>query len=188
MQQKTMISSKAVLLAGLALAMLITGCSPKTMTVSEVWEDAERLNEKQIRVRGWAYVRTQPYVGLIGCPPAGTIENDVVTGRMFLLPENDVYKQSSEIVISESDLSCEGDHCRISCTPFDPGNMDYCGAERNYSTQHLIPYEIVGTLHIRQIDGERSLFLEDIKLSDSHRMIEGVWEPIPTGTIEYGCP
>jgi hypothetical protein len=166
----------------------LAGCSEKTLMVSEVWKNAQELDGRQIRVRGWAYVYTEPYVGFIGCPPLGVIENDVVVGKMFLLPESDTSKRSSGIAISESSLLCEGSHCGISCAPFDPGNMDYCWALRRDSTPHLIPYELVGTLHTRQIDGEPRLILGDIKLSESRRLMEGTWESIPTGTIDYSCP
>ena len=166
----------------------MAGCSQKTLTVSEVWENTQELDGKQIRVRGWAYVYTEPYVGFIGCPPAGVIENDVVVGKMFLLPENDTTERSSGIAISESSLLCEGSHCGISCAPFDPGNMDYCIALRGYSTPRLIAYELVGTLRVNQTAGELWLVLEDIQLSESRRLIEGTWEPIPTGTVDYVCP
>ena len=61
-------------------------------------------------MRGWAYVYTEPYVGLIGCPPAGVIEDDVVIGRMIFLPEDDTQMRSSDIIVSQSDLMCEGSH------------------------------------------------------------------------------
>jgi hypothetical protein len=185
MQQKNMIA-RTMSLVGIVLVIGLTGCSTKTLTVSEVQKNAEELDGSQIRVNGWAYVRTEPYVGFIGCPPAGTLENDVVVGTMFLLPEEDTSKQG--IAISESSLSCEGGHCLISCAPFDPGNMSYCGAQREYSTPLLIPYEMVGTLRVHQTDGKRQLILEDIKLSESRRLLNETWERIPTGTIEYGCP
>jgi hypothetical protein len=187
MQQNTLIA-RTISLVGMLLVLVLAGCSPKTLTVAEVQENAEELDGSQIRVRGWAYVRTEPYVGLIGCPPAGTLENDVVVGTMFLLPEEDKDTSKQGIAISTSSLSCEGSHCLISCAPFDPGNMDYCGAYRGYTTPLLIPYEMVGTLRVQQTDSESLLVLENIKLSESRRLINGTWEPIPTGTIEYGCP
>lgn len=187
MQQKTIIT-QTILLIGMALVVTLGGCSQKTLTVSEVWEKAQELDGKQIRVRGRAYVYTEPYIGFIGCPPPGTIENDVVVGKMFLLPENDTAKRSSGIAISESSLRCEGSHCGISCTPFDPGNMGYCVALRGYSIPPLIIYEMVGTLCVSQADGETRLILEDIKLSESRRLIGETWESIPMGTIDYSCP
>lgn len=190
MQQNTLIA-RTISLAGMLLVLVLAGCSPKTLTVTEVQKNAAELDGSQIRVRGWAYVRTEPYVGFIGCapaPPTGTLENDVVVGTMFLLPEEDKDSSKQGIAISKSSLSCEGSHCLISCAPFDPGNMDYCGASRGYNTPLLIPYEMVGTLRVQQTDGESQLVLEDIKLSESRRLINETWEPIPTGTIEYGCP
>ena len=84
MQQKTIIA-QTISLIGIVLVVALAGCIQKTLTVSEVWENAQELDGRQIRVRGWAYVYTEPYVGFIGCPPAGVIENDVVVGRMYLL-------------------------------------------------------------------------------------------------------
>ncbi|MBN1316680.1 MAG: hypothetical protein JXA42_14475 [Anaerolineales bacterium] len=187
MKQRT-IFPQSVSRIGIVLAIALAGCSQGTLTVSEVWENAQELDGKQIRVRGWAYVYTEPYVGFIGCPPSGVIENDVVVGKMYLLPEEDTSTQSTGIAISKSSLLCEGSHCGISCAPFDPGNMGYCMALRGYSTPTLITYELVGVLEVSQSDSAPRLFLKDIKLSESRRLINGTWESIPAGTIEYVCP
>ncbi|MBN1312629.1 MAG: hypothetical protein JXB30_14530 [Anaerolineae bacterium] len=185
MQSKSMIAQLALPL-GMALMVTLAGCSQETLTVSEVWERAPELDDQQIRVRGWAHVYTDPYVGLIGCPPAGTIENDVVVGRMFLLPEGDSAGMSSGIVVSEASLLCEGDHCGLSCAPFDPGDMAYCSAIRDYETPRQ--FEMVGTLRVSQEEGEMKLVLEAIKLAESRRLMGETWEPIPTTTVEYWCP
>lgn len=155
------------------------------LTVSETWKNAEALDGTIIRVRGEAKVYTEPYVGLIGCPPAGVIENDVVVGRMVLLPEDDPHaSQASGIAIAESSLLCEGSHCGLSCAPFHPGPMDYCSAPHPSASI----YELVGMLRVSQVNGETRLVLENIDLAKSQRWMTETWESIPTGKFEYMCP
>jgi hypothetical protein len=58
----------------------------------------------------------------------------------------------------------------------------------HHSTPRLIAYELVGTLRVNQTAGKPRLVLEDIKLSESRRLIEETWESIPTDTVDYVCP
>ena len=52
--------------------IFLTGCSNSSYsTVPEVWERAEEIEGKQIRLRGPGYFFTIPYEGLTGCMPGG---------------------------------------------------------------------------------------------------------------------
>ncbi len=49
-------------------------------------------------------------------------------------------------------------------------------------------FEFVDTLKVSNPHGDRELILEDIDLNRSRRLVDGEWEPIPTGVFSYFFP
>ena len=72
--------------------------------------------------------------------------------------------------------------------PFDAGDMDYCLASCPSPRPSESFCEMVGTLRVSQADGQTRLVLEDVRPSESRRLLEEKWEPIPVATIQYGWP
>jgi hypothetical protein len=75
------------------------------------------------------------------------------------------------VKVSESSFKCEGDYCKITCSPFE------VISERMY--------EFVGTL---QVSGDSEFILENIDLEQSRQLINGNWVPISTGDFDVMFP
>jgi hypothetical protein len=159
--------------------LLLTRCSRNNLlTVSEAWEKAESLEGKLIRVRGRARFFTEPYQGLTGCVPGGG--RDIV-GRLELYDENapDPHYYGGKqplpkMIVSESSLQCKGNTCQVTCAPFNP--------------QEAGVFELVGTLRIDNLQGNRVLTLENVNLEESRQLSGEKLGPIPTGTFQYNFP
>jgi hypothetical protein len=172
--------------ASLFLVVFVTGCSgQKAVTIVRVIQNAERLEGKSIRVRGCDYLWKNPSratMWLYGGCTAKLDPNErqgSVKGWLTLYdltypdewggdgaPHNE-----TGIKISESSFSCEGDYCKITCSPFEVG------------TQRT--YEFVGTLQVNQ---NSEFILEDIDLEQSHQLVDGNWVPIQKVNLDIRFP
>jgi hypothetical protein len=161
------------------LLFFLSACaSEKTLTVSEVWQNARELEGKQIRVRGQAVFSTVPYQGVTGCVPGGGRE---IKGELTLydedVPDPQYYGRPNpqvRIEFSADSLNCAGNTCRMTCGPFDP---------RGAKT-----FEFSGRLHSETRQGEMVLVLGELDLGKSYQVAGGALKPIPTGTFEYMFP
>jgi hypothetical protein len=163
------------------IAFSLAGCGDNGdyLTVSQTWQNAESLDGERIRVRGQAYFRIIPYPGLLGwCVPDG---GEDTVGKLELLDENSpdprYYtgdRPLPRLSISESTLQCQGNQCRMTCTPFDP--------------QAAEVFEFVGTLRTGDQQGDAELVLENIDVKVSRQLLDEEWVPIQTGNFSYFFP
>lgn len=169
------------------LFMFVTACGgQKALTVAEVIQNAERLDGKSIRVRGWAYLWLSPSratMWLYGGGCAAKLDPNERQGyvkgwlTLYDLTYPDEWggdgapHDEAGIKISESSFSCEGDYCKITCSPFEVG------------TQRT--YEFVGTL---KVDENSEFILEDINLEQSRQLVDGNWIPIQKVNFDIQFP
>jgi hypothetical protein len=65
---------------------------------------------------------------------------------------------------------CQGNECSLTCSPFYPGEIE--------------AFEFTGQLKVSYLrDHPCGLQLTNVDLSASQQFVDGVWEPIPTGTF-----
>jgi hypothetical protein len=166
---------------------LVAGCSgQKALTIAEVLQNAERLDGKTIRVRGWAYLWINPSratLWLYGGGCAVKIDPNERQGYVkgWLTLYGSTYldewggdgapHEETGVKISESSFKCEGDYCKITCSPFE------------VVTQRM--YEFIGTL---QVNKNSEFFLENIDLKRSRQLVDDNWIPISTGDFEVMFP
>lgn len=153
----------------------------KPMTVAEVIQNAEKLDGKTIRVRSLAYLWSNPTRAEMwtfgGCAPGSTEGH--VTGWLTLydaIDRNDIVQygvpyNETGIKISEAGFRCEGNYCKMTCSPF-----------KVISEQ---TYEFVGTL---RVNGASDFILEDIDIEQSSQLVNGKWEPLSTGSFDLMFP
>ena len=174
-------------LTTLMIALFLTGCAGEQAfwTVSEVWQNAEKLQGKQLRVRGLADFRLAPYHPLQvgGCSlDQDVVKRSQITGSLALRDEEaDDPKQI--ILISASSLQCQGNICRLTCKPFAPTEAATWGG-----SELIEAFELVGTLKVEGRGSEEVLILEKLDLQMSRRRANGMWEPIPSGDFTYNFP
>ena len=162
----------------LVLFVCFSGCTSasQTLTVSEVIEQAESLNGKTIRVRGVAYLWSEPSASEMwnygGCIPdsAGPPKWDVVVGWLTLyesIEPDDLGLYGSAaayenpgIRIADSSFHCDGGVCGLTCRPF---------TVRSHQT-----YEFTGTLCV----DAAGLTLKEIDLEQSAWLVDGELQPI----------
>ena len=170
---------------GLVLALVtfsLVGCgdSLDCLTVSEVWQNAESLDGKRACVRGQAYLEFIPYHPWVvgGCPADGAATASI-RGRLRLydVDFHGSRHERPEIKVSASSLHCEGNACGMVCKPFAP-TLDL-------SAGYIQAFEFVGILKVDTQESQVVLILEEIDLTKSRRLVNGNWEPIPTGEFEY---
>lgn len=171
------------------LSFSLPGCaSPqKTLTVSEVIEQAESLDGETIRVRGVAYLWTDPSPAAMwnygGCIPswAGPPKWEVVIGWLTLYESIDpddlgLYGAASAydkrgIRIADSSFHCDGGVCGLTCAPF--------------TVHSRQTYEFTGTLRVDETGG---LTLEGIDLEQSAWLVDGELQPIPAENFPVMFP
>jgi hypothetical protein len=105
-----------------------------------------------------------------------------IVGELALL-DQDSQDSEHRLSISESDLQCEGNVCRVVCRPFAPSAQAIWGG-----TETIQAFEFVGTLRVRAQGIKVTLVLDDIDLQASRRLADGEWGPIPTGDFTYNFP
>jgi hypothetical protein len=176
---------RAHILVLIALSLVGCGGSEKRLSVSEVWQNADSLDGKRIRVRGQADFQLIPYhpMQVGGCIPSteGEIKPRIV-GELALL-DQDSHDPKHRLSISESSLQCEGDVCNVVCKPFAPSAQAIWGG-----TETIEAFEFVGTLRVRAQESKGALILDDIDLRVSRRLADGEWGPIPRGDFTYNFP
>lgn len=167
------------------LLFLLVGCQEdeEVLTVAEVWQNAAALDGQRIRVRGPGRLIYEPFhpnqVG--GCSPEASA-NPAITGKAFLF-EGTRDNPGREIIISPSSLTCEGNTCQVTCRPFQPPENLFGFVDKQPGV-----YEFVGTLQVETESGQDVLFLDKIDIKSSRRLIDGRWEPIPTGEFSGSFP
>ena len=174
---------RALILALVVLSVAGCGRRANWHTVSEVWQNADSLQGKRIRVRGQAdfdfFPRHPMQTG--GCSPdQDFVKSTHFVGQLALL-DQDSPDPKHRLSISESSLQCEGTVCSIVCTPFGP--TDTWGRIGVVEV-----FEFVGVLRVDGLGSKTMLTLEDIDLQASRRMTDGEWGPIQTGDFTYVFP
>lgn len=169
-----------------ALVVVVAGCSrERSLTVTEVIQNAESLNGKTIHVRGFAYLWIDPSQaemwGSGGCIPKTdpSYRQGVVAGWLTLYDSiyednwggDDAPRDAIGVKISESSFDCNGDYCRLTCSPFE------VVAQRMY--------EFVGTLKVNE---KSEFILENIDLDRSRQLVEGKWLSIQNGDFVIPFP
>ncbi len=167
----------------------LPGCAsaPQTLTVPEVIEQAESLNGETVRVRGVAYIWTDPSSSEMwnygGCIPdsAGPPKWDVVVGWLTLYEAVDpadlgfygpaLAYEKRGIRIADSSFHCDGSVCGLTCEPF--------------TVQSRRTYEFTGIL---RMDEAGELTLEGIDLEQSAWLVDGELQPIPAENFGVGFP
>jgi hypothetical protein len=170
----------------LLLFVLVTGCSAqKVLTISEVIQNAERLDGKMIRVRGFAYLWINPSQaqmwGMGGCVPKTdpSYGQGVAIGWLTLydsvFPDtwggDHAPRDEIGVRISESAFGCNGDFCKITCSPFEVVSGR--------------TYELVGTLQVHE---NSDLILENIDVEGSSQLVDGEWIPISARNFDVLFP
>jgi hypothetical protein len=158
------------------LFLFIMGCGgEKPLTVSQVIENAESLNGQTIRVRGRAKLLTDPSESEMwaagGCVP----NTDPSAGQgkakgWLTLYDPLTQDQETVIRIAESNFHCEGDYCKLTCTPFKVTSYEM--------------YEFVGTLRVNGTE----LILENLNLEQSRQLIDAEWTALPLGSSDVVFP
>ena len=155
------------------------------MTVAQVIQKAERLDGKMIRVRGAANLWLQPSQAEMWIYGGCAVKRDPnerqgsVKGWLALYDLTDWERSwrydgprdETGVKISESSFKCEGDYCKISCSPFEviPQRM----------------YEFVGTLQVTQ---GNEFLLENIVLDQSRQLVDGKWIPLSNANFDIMFP
>jgi hypothetical protein len=162
----------------LIVFIFITGCGQqKPMTVARVIQDAKSLDGQTIQVRGLANLRVDPSRAEMwmfgGCAP-GSPEGHVVGWLTLYDPLSqgqDNPDNAISIKIAESSFHCEGNYCKITCSPFQATSYEM--------------YEFVGTL---RVNGDSDFTLENIDLEQSSWFVNGEWKPISAGNFDVMFP
>ncbi len=168
-----MIRNNLLRLIALFLFIFVTGCSKqKPLTVKQVIQNAKALDGKTIRVRGRVNLPTKPSQAEMwmfgGCAP-GSTEGHVVGWLTLYDPLTQ--NEEADIKIAESSFHCEGNYCKITCSPFQVAAYEV--------------YEFVGTL---RVNGVLDLTLENIDLEQSRQFVNGEWAAISTGNFDVMFP
>jgi hypothetical protein len=160
----------------LFLFIFVIGCGgEKPMTVSQVIQNAEALDGQTIRVRGRARLLINPSESEMwaagGCVP----NTDPSAGQgkaegWLTLYDPLTQDQETVIRIPESNFHCEGDYCKLTCTPFKVTSYEM--------------YEFVGTLRVNGTE----LILENLDLEQSRQFIDAEWTAIATGSSDVMFP
>jgi hypothetical protein len=112
-----------LLITAFSAGCAMPGVKPDYLTVPEVWQDAESLNGKQVRVRGYGFFEFVQ--SLVLCEPARCDCNES-NGTLVLVEEEiqpghyNKINDLAQIYISGKSLNCRGDECTMQCSPFDP--------------------------------------------------------------------
>lgn len=146
------------------------GITNRTLSVYEVWRQAEALDGQVIRVQGKANFMII-MTAMLCCPPR--CDCNQTEGWLWLVSDNPtvVNIDCAWIDFIEIDTpDCQGDECSLTCTPFNPDKIE--------------AFEFSGQLSVFYLRGHPcSLKLIHVDLPASKQMVNGNWEPIPTGTF-----
>lgn len=182
-----MIGKNTLRLVAIIMLAFVAGCSQqKSLTVSDVIQNARALDGQTIRVHGQVFLWTEPSREEMwlsgGCVPitdASHSSPGTVVGRLTLYDSIDpedlrqygAPHDKTSLTIPESAFHCNGDYCKITCSPFE------VVSER--------AYQFVGTLRVTE---EAGLFLENIVLEQSSQFVDGSWIPLQKGNFDVMFP
>lgn len=148
----------------------MAGNSNRPLSVYEVWLRAEELEGQVIRVRGKAEFSIM-HSQVLCCPPR--CDCNLTDGWLELVSENPNRVNIDCSVVDSIEIeapNCAGDECSLTCTPFYPGEIE--------------AFEFSGQLSVYYLRGHPcDLQLINVDLSASQQLVNGAWEPIPTGTF-----
>jgi len=141
--------------------------------VGDVWKNARMLEGKRICITG----KASTYVSqtLLLCDPPSCNCNQSSAGLTLVSEDKVIYNDRvnivDEVVISQ--LVCSGNECTMTCVPFNP-----FAAER---------FQFTGQLSITYLSDGRmaQLKLTDLDLPVSRQLVNGNWQPIPTGSFTH---
>lgn len=168
------------------LLVFVTGCGgQKALTVAKVIQNVERLDGKTIRVRGLANLWVDPSRGEMWMYGGCALKTDPNTRQGYVRGWLTLYdsieseglwayggpQDQTGVKISESSFDCEGDYCKITCSPFE------------VVSQRM--YEFTGTL---QVNENSEYILENIDLEQSRQLVDGKWVPIQKGNFDVSFP
>lgn len=167
----------ALLLVVVALFLILRNkpSNDRCFSVTHVWENARSFDGERICVRGKAEYSIA--MTLVLCCPPHCDCNDTWGELRLVSEEQTTHNPKVSLVdyISLDTPICKGNECSISCSPFDPSDVDY--------------FEFVGTLTVSNHNGEPAwLKLTDLDISTSRQLIDEEWGPIPTGTFVKTLP
>ena len=144
-------------------------------SVGEVWQHAQSLRDARLCVKGKA-VTSVMFTAMLCDPP--TCGCNQSSGSLELVSEEKILRNPK---VSERDTItiaptlnasiCSGDMCTLTCSPFNPRAADY--------------YRLVGKLSIIYLSDGRIVHLQltDLDLPASRELVNGNWQPIPSGTF-----
>lgn len=173
-----MIRNNSARFFAIFLFIFVTGCSKqKPMTVVQVIQDAESLDGQVIHVRGVAVLQTNPSREEMlvrgGCVPGST--EGQVTGWLTLYDPStqnpNKFGSGTGIKIAESSFHCEGNYCKITCSPL------------KVTTHEM--YEFAGTF---RVIGDAEFLLEDIDAEQSRQFVGGEWVAISSEPMDVTFP
>jgi hypothetical protein len=148
----------------------LTEIPDQPLSVYEVWQWAEELDGQVIHVQGKADFMIM-MTAVLCCPPK--CDCNMTDGSLRLVSENPtrVNIDCAIVDLIEIDIpDCQGDECSLTCAPFYPGEIE--------------AFEFTGQLDVFYLRGHPcSLKLTHVDLPASKQWVNGVWEPIPTGTF-----
>jgi len=167
-----------LLLAGYFLATRISSPLPfvppkfirSYVTVNEVLKNPKEYDGKVIRLRGKGEFGIEMTV--LRCVPSRCDCNET-WGHFFLVDGI----QFGETAISLDDrieitgISCNGNECSMTCSPFYPGNK--------------VLYELVGKIIVNYTNEQpTSLKMTNVDFESSRNLIAGRWKPLRLETSE----
>ena len=153
------------------LAYMFMHNSGRCYSVGEVWKYASSLDGKRICVKGKA--ETMVFQSLMLCDPPHCYCNES-SGNLTLVSEEGIVRNPRVDIVDKVTIYspiCTGDECTMTCTPINP-----------FAADHFL---FVGRLKINFLSDERMAYLElkDVDLSASRQLVNGNWQPIPTGAF-----
>ena len=143
----------------------------RVYTVPEASARGTELNGQRITVRGFSLFEYEQTLQL--CQPKRCDCNQT-SSRQLVLVDADTFAASqrgqinTEQVIEVYMLDCQGDECSMTCRPINPK-----------TTNEL---ELTGLFHY---DPTTSIYakLDSVEVDLAREKIDGVWQPIKTGTF-----
>ena len=157
-----------VLLLGV---IVILNQNRRVYTVSEALAKRTELNGQRITVRGYSLLVYELTTQL--CQPQRCDCNQSGS-RYFILVDADTFAANqqglvnTELLIEVHMLNCEGDECSMTCRPINPK-----------TTNEL---ELTGLFHYDPTLSHSSS-LDSVELDSAREKIDGVWQPVKTGTF-----
>ncbi len=147
----------------------------KCYSVGQVWQHARALRGTRICVQGKAVTQVS-FTALLCDPP--TCDCNQSSGYLELISEDKVVHNPKVSLVDSITISpslntpmCSGNQCTLTCSPFDPRAADR--------------FQMVGTLSVSFLADGRLLGLQltDLDIPASRELVNGNWQPIPTGVF-----